>query len=629
MSLKSNHGFINGEINTNLSEELRQVCLSYLRYLGFNEDEIKSTYDSLIFAEMHNKPSHGLNRLFSGFIEKCVDSGMMEPNKVPILLESSDDQQLFFNGNHAIGYHGIKLIVDHIIQNSKSNSVTFAHVNNLYPTNALSEYAKELNDHNLICYITTKSPDKVGPPVSPGKHVVKAEAVVGTNAYAWGFPNVAGNHFIFDVSMAGATNGELLQPLENQRKNFLKNNFLTKSLNTPDDPEDLFNSTGEFDGLILPMGGEKNYKSFGNLLIAEYFNLLSEQNSTNTSTTIIAIKNTNQDSRNSNFRDKLKRSLEYQDGKKLKIPFEDGAIFSEEEVLHQYSEDILKLKYNNIPPSNYRLNVSRNSLFEHDLSSYKYNLINSVKNEILRFSDSVPESVIDVALNTDLGNDTFFNEWSKKYSLPSLDQHSRIIDGVKGLTFGPNDLVLDVGCGNGRLIQILPEIRKLVCLDISNAMLDSISTDNTTYPIQKVHSDFLDYSTSESFDKIISIMSMHHISHHDKNTAISKVASLLNNGGVFFLGETFLDSVNIDDRYNMFNIADIYFKKIKNCFSNGVISHGLKDFQILRRILFSDGEYMLSKKQWSELLLSHGLTPVTGKTTSPDIGYGYLVFKKN
>ena len=59
----------------------------------------------------------------------------------------------------------------------------------------------------------------------------------------------------------------------------------------------------------------------------------------------------------------------------------------------------------------------------------------------------VPEYVVDQALETNLDNSTFFEDWGEntQYQLPSLDDHKRIMVGMM-LTayFTPNDRMLQI-----------------------------------------------------------------------------------------------------------------------------------------------------------------------------------------
>lgn len=609
---------------------LKKRCMDYLLSLGMNCREVTAVYDSLLFAEQRGKTSHGLNRLFSGFVKNCLDKRLMETNKEPNLLERSDSQQLYFDGNWSVGYYGIKQVVDSVIERSKHSSVVFAHVKNLYPTNVLAEYAEALCQADLVCYITSKSPDKVGPPIDSSRILNHAKPVVGTNAYAWGFPNVGESPVIFDASMAGAVNGDLLKPLAVQRENFEPENYLTHELKRPTDPADLYDSEGNFTGLILPIGGNKRHKGFGNLLIAELFNLLQSDNDTNTSTTIIAMQADTQvlGSLGADFRLKCEAALAYKEGDGMVLPFANDTLESETDILEGHRDAILKLGFEGVINSNIDAPLIPEVL---DTEAFKWRLIEQVKQRVLEESDLVPAVAIDEALEADIENSEFFENWGKQYSLPNLDDHRRIMQGlISGVTFSADDEVLDIGCGNGKLIDYLPPIKSLLCLDVSDSMLESIlkCQGSVNMHLETVKADFMEFETTAFFDKAVAVMSMHHVLHKDKAKAIEKVSGFLKKDGYFLLGETFLDSEDLNDRNKLVNIADIYCRKILNCFSREVVSHGLKDFQILRRILFANGEYMVSRNRWCKILQNNNFKIVDSRIVTPSISYGYIVAQK-
>lgn len=615
------------------AQELLQHACRYLLSLGMNEREAWATLDSLLYAERRGKTTHGLNRLFSGFVRDCLEKRLMEPNRVPTLLPQSDHQRLFFDGNFAIGYSGIQLVIDRLLTEHADQSVLFCHIKNLYPTNALSEYAERLCDAGYIAFIVSKSPAKVVPPVDFDKRILRIKPVVGTNAYAWGFPCVGGRHVVFDTSMASATNGDLLKPMETLRKEFDPTSFLTRELQIPEDPAELFDERGAFNGMILPLGGRKNHKGFGNLLVAELFNLVQDGNRTDTSTAIIAIKADVKGlrERGSRFRKRYYDALVYADGSNGKLPHDPPLAADDAEILDAAKQKIAALPTEGAIETGLRMPAI--SLREGSLDDLKWSLIQSVKRIVLERAPAVPEFAIDQALETDLDNSAFFEDWGKntQYQLPSLDDHQRIMRGIAAAAgFAPTDRVLDIGCGNGRLIDYLEAVDTLVCLDVSASMLESVRNKPqiAAKRLECVQADYLDYTPDAPFDKIVAVMSMHHLPHDQKQAGLDKIAAQLKDGGCFLMGETFLDSGNLADRENLLNIADIYCRKIINCFSRNVLSHGLKDFQILRRILFANGEYMVSRNQWIEHFRAAGLEIVTSAVTTPAIGYGYVVGRK-
>lgn len=611
--------------------DLRARCIRHFEYLGLNTREAEDTYLSLIYAESRQIKSHGLNRIFSGFIKSCIKKAMMEPNKEPRLLPESDRQRLFFDGNFSIGYYGIKRVVDSVIDRMTNNTVVFAHVKNLYPTNVLAEYAEMLCDAGCTCFITSKSPAKVTPPVDFDRAISSVRPTVGTNAYAWGFPRIGAAHAIFDVSMAGATNGELLQPREVLRKSFQPSNFLTREMVAPADPDELFDQSGTFNGSILPFGGARNHKGFGNLLVAELFNLFQHDNTTATSTTIIAVKSDDLALSNQGqaFREFCEGGVTYRDGSSARLPHSDRAVISEADVLSAYETQVQALKTNVTSPAlPSRIDSDARTQPTH---AFKTELVTDVGDRIIaEFGDAFSDAIGD-AVRVSLSDDDFFQQWAKDYNLPNLQTHANLLTSLLATTsFDTSDTVLDIGCGDGGLLTYLPKVASVTGIDISREMLDKYDRKHANEPqdYELVCTDILDYRPGKTFDKAIAVMSLHHLGHADKLDALKHLSSLLSESGTLLIGETFLDSENLSDPINLRNIAEIYYRKIRNCFTHGVVSHGLKDFQILRRILHADGEYMLTRKAWFNLLESAGFLIEKSELTTPEIGYGYIFAKQ-
>lgn len=131
----------------------------------------------------------------------------------------------------------------------------------------------------------------------------------------------------------------------------------------------------------------------------------------------------------------------------------------------------------------------------------------------------------------DEGNDPVYDSEPLKEYMNKWDGE-RFIEEMK-LT--KDKSVLEIGIGTGRLaLKISPECKTLVGIDISPKTINR-AKDNLKYfkNVTLICDDFLAYNFNESFDVIYSSLTFMHI--EDKQTAINKVASLLNKNGVFVL----------------------------------------------------------------------------------------------
>ena len=131
----------------------------------------------------------------------------------------------------------------------------------------------------------------------------------------------------------------------------------------------------------------------------------------------------------------------------------------------------------------------------------------------------------------DEGNDPVYDPEPLKEYMNKWDGE-RFIEEMK-LT--KDKSVLEIGIGTGRLaLKVSPECKTLVGIDISPKTINR-AKDNLKYfkNVTLICDDFLAYNFNESFDVIYSSLTFMHI--EDKQTAINKVASLLNKNGVFVL----------------------------------------------------------------------------------------------
>ena len=337
---------------------LRDKLLSHLHYLGFSADEANSTVISLLLAERAGHSTHGLNRIFSGFISECIANRYVTPHATPIRLNkaTSTNRMLIYDGNQCLGYHGIWRMLDDIVTESTHGQVVFAHVFNLYPTNCLFEYALQLTKMGLWCFITSKSPKKVTTAIDLSRDPVKILPAVGTNAYCWAFPSNP-VPLIFDTTPAAATNGLLLQLHTDSSTNFDETSFLTSELRHPIATKDLFNEQGVFTGFILPGGRvtQIQHKCFGALLPAEFFNIFHNP-CASFSTTIIAgsISSESYLADAHLLKERIRNSTLYGDGSTARVPF-DGTVerllaTTDEDILLRYEEAINQLSSLDVIP---------------------------------------------------------------------------------------------------------------------------------------------------------------------------------------------------------------------------------------------------------------------------------------
>ncbi len=124
---------------------------------------------------------------------------------------------------------------------------------------------------------------------------------------------------------------------------------------------------------------------------------------------------------------------------------------------------------------------------------------------------------------------------------------------IESMQLDKSKSVLEIGIGTGRLaIKVAPNCKSLCGIDISEKTIQRAAENLSVYHnIKLICGDFLAFEYEECFDIIYSTLTFMHI--QDKLSAIQKVASLLNNNGLFIL--------SIDKSQNEF--IDMGDRKIK------------------------------------------------------------------
>jgi tRNA (cmo5U34)-methyltransferase len=137
---------------------------------------------------------------------------------------------------------------------------------------------------------------------------------------------------------------------------------------------------------------------------------------------------------------------------------------------------------------------------------------------------------------------TKFNKGAKSYDrqrtivIPNLDQLYNIItDLADSNILAPR--ILDLGAGTGLLTEnIFNKYSRgyFTLIDISEEMLDIARKrfkDNLNF--KYILGDYLKADFEDSFDIIVSSLSIHHLEDNDKRIIYSKVYELLNDDGIF------------------------------------------------------------------------------------------------
>lgn len=108
-------------------------------------------------------------------------------------------------------------------------------------------------------------------------------------------------------------------------------------------------------------------------------------------------------------------------------------------------------------------------------------------------------------------------------------------DFINKMELNNNKSVLEIGVGTGRIaIKVAPLCKDFLGVDVSPKTIERAKENlNSCHNISLVCEDFLKYTFTKKFDVIYSSLTFMHIK--EKQFALNKISSLLNNGGKFVL----------------------------------------------------------------------------------------------
>ncbi|MFF2885691.1 class I SAM-dependent methyltransferase [Paenibacillus sp. NPDC057967] len=97
--------------------------------------------------------------------------------------------------------------------------------------------------------------------------------------------------------------------------------------------------------------------------------------------------------------------------------------------------------------------------------------------------------------------------------------------------------ILDLGAGTGRLSAMMLEKypgAHVTMVDFSEDMLEKAKARFAGHPnLEYIAADYLTYEFERSYCAIVSSLSIHHLTHEDKQVLFRKIHSMLKPGGVF------------------------------------------------------------------------------------------------
>ena len=103
--------------------------------------------------------------------------------------------------------------------------------------------------------------------------------------------------------------------------------------------------------------------------------------------------------------------------------------------------------------------------------------------------------------------------------------------------------VLELGAGTGNLTQLLHGARRIVAVDVSQAML-GIAASKVHGPVRWEHDDLLEYfdHRTDHFDRIVSTYAIHHLVPSEKDQLFQRIREVANPGARAVFGDLMFES---------------------------------------------------------------------------------------
>ncbi|MFA5850760.1 MAG: class I SAM-dependent methyltransferase [Bacteroidales bacterium] len=142
--------------------------------------------------------------------------------------------------------------------------------------------------------------------------------------------------------------------------------------------------------------------------------------------------------------------------------------------------------------------------------------------------------------------DYFKNKASEWDSPMKVEMSVRFVEEmVRNVKFNKSVKAMDLGCGTGLVgLSILNEIKSLIMVDNSNAMIDKLkeklevieqNNETTLKEKVKIINGSVDKYTANDLDVVFSLMAIHHIENIE--ALFEHISKILNPGGVLVVGD--------------------------------------------------------------------------------------------
>ena len=157
-------------------------------------------------------------------------------------------------GKKSLGYNAAEAAVQLAIDSAKDQGIGIATIVDCFPTTCMGQYTEIITKENLVGIAIAHSPLRVSA-------YGTADKVFGTMGHSIGFPSNT-IPYIYDSSIGALTNGQVMQH-HAAKTPFPKDTIFTKEGKATENPSDVFDENGIFNGIIAIAGGKDAHKISG------------------------------------------------------------------------------------------------------------------------------------------------------------------------------------------------------------------------------------------------------------------------------------------------------------------------------------------------------------------------------
>ena len=110
---------------------------------------------------------------------------------------------------------------------------------------------------------------------------------------------------------------------------------------------------------------------------------------------------------------------------------------------------------------------------------------------------------------------------------------------VERAEISADSVVVDLGTGTGNTAALIPAARRVVCVDVSGAMMERARPKLAHLAdVEYVEADLLEFfDTPRRFDRLVSTYAIHHLTEDEKGVLLERIASSLPPDGVAVIGD--------------------------------------------------------------------------------------------